>query len=79
MIVTQTMLHEEDISKFLVSKTWTSPHCEVVDGKFKVLRFCMTLTKYEYVIFTTKQVLLDQVCKNKVQNYQKDRMWEFKG
>ena len=41
------MLHEEDISKALVSKTWTSPHFVVVDGKFKVLRVCMKLTKYE--------------------------------
>ena len=62
------MLHEEDISKVLVSKTWTSPHCVVVDGKFKVLRVCMKLTKSKDVICTTKQVLLDQVCKNTMQN-----------
>ena len=68
MIVTQTMLHEEDISKVLVSKTWSSPHCVVVDGQFKVLRACMKLTKFEDVICTTKQVLLDQVCRNKVHN-----------
>ena len=68
MIVTQTMLHEEDISKVLVSKTWTSPHYVVVDGKFKVFRVCMKLPKSEDAICTTKQVLLDQVCRNKVQN-----------
>ena len=68
MIVTQKMLHEEDISKVLVSKTWTSPHYAVVDGQFKLLRACMKLTKSEDVVCITNQVLLDQVCRNKVQN-----------
>ena len=68
MIVMQTMLHEEDISKVLVSETWHSPHCVVVDGQFKVLIVCMKITKSEDVICTTKQVLLDQVCRNKVHN-----------